>query len=202
MSIIDHTKRVKVEGRDGREHPLLLQHRQGEGDSWQVVREHGGEVLGTVRKTTYTYSPPTHRGSRIARYHHTVKAWVAEVGFYPDSERTTIERTRKACLVQLLHMSRERSGLRKKLMRLRDGTPEATFRLNRGRNALADGWIGSVFLEGPAIIVSDPKRSEDERRKRVNHREIESDVRPCLELFNRERKEFEPVANLLWEMED
>lgn len=200
MAIIDDTKRVKVEDRHGREHALLLQHRQGGGDSWQVVREHGGEVLGSVRKTTYTYSPPTHRGSRIARHHHQVKAWVAEVGFYPDSERTTIEQTRKACLVQLLHMSRERSELRKKLMRLREQTPEATFRLNRGRNGLADGWIGTIAFEGPAIFVTDPKRPEDERRQRVTHREVENDVRPCLEFHKSGR--WEPVANLLWSMED
>lgn len=36
-----------------------------------------GEVIGSVRKGTRTYSPPTHKGSRIAKYHKQVPEWYA-----------------------------------------------------------------------------------------------------------------------------
>lgn len=36
-----------------------------------------GTRIGTIEKTHYSYSPPTHKGSRIARYHHRVETWAA-----------------------------------------------------------------------------------------------------------------------------
>lgn len=40
-----------------------------------------GRVIGRVDKGFRTYSPPTHRGSRIVRYHKQVPEWH---GWYPD----------------------------------------------------------------------------------------------------------------------
>lgn len=34
--------------------------------------------IGRVQKSTYTYSPPLHKGSRIARYHRQVACWRSE----------------------------------------------------------------------------------------------------------------------------
>jgi hypothetical protein len=36
---------------------------------------YGDQIIGRVEKSTRTYSPPTHRGSRIARYHKQVPCW-------------------------------------------------------------------------------------------------------------------------------
>lgn len=38
---------------------------------------HAGTPIGWVRKGTRTYSPPTHRGSRIVRYHKRIDEWQA-----------------------------------------------------------------------------------------------------------------------------
>lgn len=204
MAIIDNTKRVKVEDRKGREHSLLLLHHEGAGDYWIVEREFSGERIGRVFKSSYDYSPPTHSGSRIVRYHHAVKSWKSEVGFYPDSHTGIHHRTRKAALVELLTEAAERGALLKKLKRLnrKAREPIRPFRLNRGKNAVGSGWIGRLTVEGNRIVIFDPERPAEEREQRVLVREIESDVRPCLELFDAEKKEFQAVANLLWEMED
>jgi hypothetical protein len=37
-----------------------------------------GEVIGRVRKGTRLFSPPTHPGSRIAKYHKQVPCWYSE----------------------------------------------------------------------------------------------------------------------------
>ncbi len=47
-------------------------------DSEGWVYLNGREPLGRVYKGTYTYSPPIHRGSPVARYHRKVKCWRAE----------------------------------------------------------------------------------------------------------------------------
>jgi len=45
-----------------------------EGCGYEVFDEKG-RPLGRVFKSTYTYSPPLHRGSPIARYHRKVQCW-------------------------------------------------------------------------------------------------------------------------------
>jgi hypothetical protein len=37
-----------------------------------------GKEIGRVFKGTRTYSPPTHKGSRIVKYHKQVPCWYAE----------------------------------------------------------------------------------------------------------------------------
>jgi hypothetical protein len=43
-------------------------------DRWRVLRDDGA-VLGFVWKGTRRWSPPTHKGSRIARFHRNVPEW-------------------------------------------------------------------------------------------------------------------------------
>lgn len=43
------------------------------GDQGHVTWE--GRVIGRVYRGTRTYSPPTHRGSRVAKYHKQVPCW-------------------------------------------------------------------------------------------------------------------------------
>jgi hypothetical protein len=47
-------------------------------DRWRVLRDDGA-VLGFVWKGTRRWSPPTHKGSRIARFHRNVPEWHVEV---------------------------------------------------------------------------------------------------------------------------
>lgn len=44
-------------------------------DSEGNVTREDGTPIGYVTKGTRTYSPPTHKGSRIARYHKQVAEW-------------------------------------------------------------------------------------------------------------------------------
>jgi hypothetical protein len=63
-------------------------------DRWVVYNE-SGNVIGEVWKGTHTYSPPTHKGSRIARYHRRVSHW--------RNNRTQVHwETRKRALADLL----------------------------------------------------------------------------------------------------
>lgn len=59
-----------------------------------------GKYIGRVEKSTRTYSPPTHRGSRIAKYHKSVPCWRAIRGAGPRYDRITFD-TRKAALMSL-----------------------------------------------------------------------------------------------------
>lgn len=201
MGIIDNTRRVKVTTHDGRTRELLLSHREGTGDVWEVESE-SGLKLGTVEKTSYTYSPPTHRGSRIARYHKQVPAWQSRIGLLSDSRRLGMAQTRKEALIRLLTESREREALLRKLRTLSHRTRKPVFRLNRGSNAIGAGWTGTLEFQGPMIFINDRARPEIEQKQRVLYSEIDSDVRPCLEIYDARIKEFCAVANILWGMED
>jgi len=55
----------------------------------------GTEHIGVVRKDTYSYSPPTHKGSRVAKYHRQVACW-------KNGEDTRDFQTRKAAILNLI----------------------------------------------------------------------------------------------------
>lgn len=47
------------------------------GEVWTLVAGEPVAALGTIKHGTRTYSPPTHPGSRIARFHRQVPEWQA-----------------------------------------------------------------------------------------------------------------------------
>lgn len=52
-------------------------HREGQVqvDVTGAVRELNGRLTGYIHKGNRTFSPPTHRGSRVAKYHKQVPCW-------------------------------------------------------------------------------------------------------------------------------
>lgn len=56
-----------------------------DGTVWTMDAATGEPVarIGTVTRGYYTYSPPTHRGSRIVRYHRRVRQWEADTPGWP-----------------------------------------------------------------------------------------------------------------------
>ena len=68
-----------------------------------------GECVGFVWKGTRTYSPPTYRGSRIARYHKQVPEWHGHSqhrGHSPEHRRDT----RQMVLQDLIAEAMGRAG--------------------------------------------------------------------------------------------
>ena len=58
------------------------------------------QPIGRVWKGTRTYSPPTHKGSRIAKYHKEVSCWYARE---PGADRPLDKDTRRQALVWLIN---------------------------------------------------------------------------------------------------
>lgn len=61
-----------------------------------------GRVIGRAYKGTRTYSPPTHKGSRIARYHKQVPCWWAGSFMGPNTQFDT----RRDAILWLIRRSR------------------------------------------------------------------------------------------------
>lgn len=62
-----------------------------------------GTTIGYLRKGSYTYSPPTHKGSRIARYHRKIPEWQADpTERYGLAYRGGREEPRKRALAYLI----------------------------------------------------------------------------------------------------
>lgn len=66
-----------------------------------------GERIGKVYKTTRTYSPPTHRGSRIVKYHKQVKCWGADISPGRRLARGISYETRKLALLALVEHAKD-----------------------------------------------------------------------------------------------
>lgn len=56
---------------------VLLDEAGKDGMGWMNVYA-SGILLGRIRKGSYTYSPPMHKGSRVVLYHKQVPEWQAD----------------------------------------------------------------------------------------------------------------------------
>lgn len=65
-----------------------------------------GHNIGRVYKSTYTYSPPLHKGSRVARYHKAVACWRYSMGTFNG----LTFKTRRAALEHLVRSHIERAA--------------------------------------------------------------------------------------------
>lgn len=72
----------------------------------------GGQIIGYVRKGHRTYSPPTHKGSRIVKYHKQVPEWHGWYGSEGAIGRPSVRRdSRRQVLRDLIGRSlRPRHG--------------------------------------------------------------------------------------------
>jgi hypothetical protein len=79
--------------------------------------------------------------------------------------------------------------------------PEASFRLNRGPNALGHGHRGEVIHphQPDAIVVRDKSKKTGSRDVKVRLRELERDTTPCLEVQLAKGRRFEPIVNPLYD---
>lgn len=67
-------------------------------------------VIGRVYKGTRTYSPPTHKGSRIAKYHKQVPCWYATADPTSLIGRGHQEDTRRKAILWLIRKAEERTA--------------------------------------------------------------------------------------------
>jgi hypothetical protein len=71
------------------------------------VTHEDGTPIGCVEKSSRTYSPPTHKGSRIAKCHKDVPEWH---GWRPDTPRYGLADVRRDTRIDVLReLMRERS---------------------------------------------------------------------------------------------
>ncbi|MFY9586478.1 MAG: hypothetical protein WAT66_03370, partial [Actinomycetota bacterium] len=66
---------VSIAGERGDVIPVELTPDDEHPKGWTVTLLKTGKDIGRVYKDSYTYSPPVHRGSRIAREHRQVSSW-------------------------------------------------------------------------------------------------------------------------------
>lgn len=197
-------RQVRVEV-GGREWELTLRpsapfpHSTPRDDSWEVIAS-SGRHLGRVYKSSYTYSPPTHRGSRIARYHRSVPCWSYESGPTDDRERGVDRKTRKEALIGIVRDYSRRCKTQDQLHEYARAHPEAVFRLNRGRR-VGGGHRGEVIHlhAGNAIYIRDKSKGAGDSDVKVRLREMENDQAPCLEVQLGKGRRFEPVVNPLYD---
>lgn len=190
--MIDSTINLRIEF-EGREREVELRGEKAAG-AWDVNLP-GGKIIGRVERTSYTYSPPLHRGSRIAREHRAVKSWRCEVGRGRDAQRGQHRQTRKAALVELIRKNGERERLMADAIEFVRSHPDALFRLRRVEDeALA--IYGTLISPhpSPTLMLRLPNGPDES----VRFREIEDDTRPCLDV-SLDGREYVPFANPLFE---
>lgn len=67
---------------------------------WEVL--HGDRRLGFIWRGSRTYSPPTHKGSRIARMHREVPEWHAQRELHGPGRDRIRKDTRRGALMELI----------------------------------------------------------------------------------------------------
>jgi len=195
--------RIRAQGRD-----WTLELRPDGEDNWEVSTE-GGAQIGRVYKSTYTYSPPTHRGSRIAKYHKSVKCWRMEEG--PKRSGYSLDsgfgfdryghgpyETRKAALEAMVSELLERSNEERAVIDFSRAHSEARFRLSS--NGIEH--VGIVINRHPGgLVVRDPTKPGGEREIRVRRRQIREDRGSVLQVQLRKGGRWEPIVNAMFEEE-
>lgn len=182
---------------------LELLHRDGNKDGAEVYFSSGTQI-GYVFKSSYTYSPPIYKGSRIAREHRSVKCWAIEAGSSGfesklskgiGSDRCSHShfRTRRDALERLLREHFERGEEEAKVIAFAKSHPEARFRIPNVNGTVV---VGEVIRPHPGGLhvrragVADVK---------VRRRAMQEDRGAILEVQLRPRGRWEAVANAMYE---
>lgn len=200
--MITKTRQVKIENR-GRIWALELQYHDD--DDGAEVLSPSGVAIGRVFKSSYTYSPPTHRGSRIARYHRSVSCWRMEegprtviglsLGIGDDRYSHGPFQTRREALEAIVRQYLERAMEEAEVADFAKGNPEARFRLlDRDKRQ----HLGQVLnLHQGGLVVRDPSKPSGQRDLKVRRRAIREDRGAVLEVQLRPKGHWQAVVNAM-----